>query len=98
MSLAPVLLAAAYLVAINVATYAAFALDKRRAEAGQWRIKERTLLTLALLGGTIGAMTAARRLRHKTYKQPFRTYLRAIAVVQVIAVGGILALLVWRAA
>jgi uncharacterized membrane protein YsdA (DUF1294 family) len=84
---------AAYLTLINAAAFAAFAVDKRRAEQGAWRIPERTLLQLALLGGTSGAIAAQQLLRHKTRKQPFATQLALIAVAQ--AVG--LAYLLWAA-
>jgi uncharacterized membrane protein YsdA (DUF1294 family) len=44
---------------------------------------------LAAIGGTIGAFVAAQRLRHKTYKEPFRTNLRVIALVQVLALAAL---------
>ncbi len=45
----------------NAATIAAFALDKRAARRGDWRIAESTLLTLALVGGSPGALWSRRR-------------------------------------
>jgi uncharacterized membrane protein YsdA (DUF1294 family) len=74
--------AAAYLVLINALAFGLFALDKRRAEARARRIPERTLLLAALAGGTPGAMAAQQLLRHKTRKQPFRTWLWLIWAVQ----------------
>lgn len=65
----------AYGVFANLLTYAAFALDKRRAVEGGWRIPERTLLLLAALGGWPAAKLAQHRLRHMTRKQPFRLML-----------------------
>jgi uncharacterized membrane protein YsdA (DUF1294 family) len=76
-----------YLVAINLATFAAFGLDKRRAEAGAWRIPERRLLGLAAAGGGLGAVAAQRVFRHKTRKEPFASSLRLIFAVEVIAAG-----------
>ena len=83
-----VFLALLYLAAINLATAAAFAWDKYCAMRDMWRVPERTLLTMAAAGGTIGALFASQTLRHKTTKQPFRTYLRAIAMVQVVVLAG----------
>ena len=72
----------AYLAAASLLAYAAFALDKRRARAGEWRVPEATLLTLAFLGGSPGAKLAQARLRHKTRKEPFRTRLDRIVAMQ----------------
>jgi uncharacterized membrane protein YsdA (DUF1294 family) len=72
---------------INVAAFAAFGIDKARAERGAWRIKESTLLGLALIGGTIGAYAGRRAFRHKTRKQPFSGLLFAILVLQISALG-----------
>src|SRR5690606_2384661 len=56
----------------NLATYALYAVDKRRARAGAWRIPETTLQGLALLGGWPAAFLAQRRFRHKTSKTRFQ--------------------------
>lgn len=59
--------------ASNLITFAAFSSDKRRAIKTQRRIPEARLLWLCL-GGGVGAMIASALMRHKTRKQPFRTY------------------------
>ncbi len=89
---------AAYLLAVNVATAAAFAWDKLCAQRGWWRMPERSLLSLAAAGGSPGAFTAGHYLRHKTYKEPFRTRLRVIAAGQVVLIvfAGLAWLLVGR--
>lgn len=83
------LLAFPFLVATNAATIAAFAIDKRRAIEGEWRIAESTLLTLALVGGSPGALWARARFRHKTRKQPFATQLDIIAMLHAGLVVGL---------
>lgn len=77
-------------VAINLVTFAMFALDKALAQREVRRVPESTLLWLALLGGTPGAYAARSLFRHKTRKQPFSTRLLAIALVQAIAIGGLI--------
>jgi uncharacterized membrane protein YsdA (DUF1294 family) len=80
-----------WLLLINLATYAVFAHDKRAAERGDWRVPENTLLMMALAGGSVGALSARRRLRHKTRKQPFSAALYVIVGVQLL----LLAALAW---
>jgi uncharacterized membrane protein YsdA (DUF1294 family) len=72
-----------YLTVINLFTFGAFALDKAAAESNRRRTPETTLLSLAFIGGSLGALTAQQVLRHKTRKQPFRGILIAIAAVHV---------------
>jgi uncharacterized membrane protein YsdA (DUF1294 family) len=76
------------LIAINFVCFAAFGIDKAKAEAGAWRVKEETLLTLAFLGGSPGAYAGRALFRHKTRKQPFNAHLEKIVILQVIALGG----------
>jgi uncharacterized membrane protein YsdA (DUF1294 family) len=75
-----------YLCLANLLTYLSFGLDKRRAISGDWRLSERRLLMMALVGGWVGAKLAQRRFRHKTRKEPFRTQLNLIGVLQVVVV------------
>jgi len=74
---------ALYLAAVNLASVLLFAWDKYCAERDLRRIPESTLLTLAAIGGSVGAIAAQQRLRHKTRKEPFRTYLHVIIGLQV---------------
>ncbi len=55
-----------YLVLVNVAAFAMFGIDKRRAIADKWRIPERTLLLVSLVGGSIGAFFGMQTFHHKT--------------------------------
>lgn len=84
------------LIALNFIAFAAFGIDKARAEAGHWRIAESTLLGLALLGGTVGAYAGRALFRHKTRKQPFSFQLHAITVLQVAGLGWWLGRPLWQ--
>ncbi len=64
-----------WLVAANLIAFVLMVLDKRKAEAGDRRIPESTLLLWAFVGGAFGTVAAARLVRHKTRKQPFATWM-----------------------
>ncbi len=64
-----------YLTALAVMSLVAFVLyglDKAKAKAGKWRIKEVTLLGIGLLGGAVGALLGMYCFRHKTKHWYFR--------------------------
>jgi len=74
-----------YLLVINVITFLIYAIDKSKARHHEWRIPEFILLWLAILGGSIGALTAMKRLRHKTHHAQFYMGIPAILMLQMIA-------------
>ena len=77
---------------INAACYAAFAIDKHRARNfnSRNRISERTLLNLALIGGSPAAWYAINRLRHKSAKDSFKQRLLLITGLQIgLLIGGL---------
>jgi uncharacterized membrane protein YsdA (DUF1294 family) len=59
-------------LALSMVAFFAYRSDKRRAEAGAWRIPESTLHLLGLLGGWPGAFLAQRIFRHKNSKASFQ--------------------------
>ncbi len=73
--------ALAFLI-VNLATVLAFARDKQLAVERGRRIRESTLLWLAAIGGSPGALLARRHYRHKTRKQPFGMRLELIVMAQ----------------
>ncbi|MDQ0323632.1 uncharacterized membrane protein YsdA (DUF1294 family) [Pararhizobium capsulatum DSM 1112] len=68
---------------VNVVVYCVYWWDKQAAIEGAWRVRESTLLWLAIAGGSLGALTAQQVLRHKTRKEPFRSILMTIGVLHV---------------
>jgi uncharacterized membrane protein YsdA (DUF1294 family) len=56
----------------SLITFIIYLIDKSAAQAGRWRIPEKTLHTLALAGGWPGAWVAQKVLRHKTSKKEFQ--------------------------
>ena len=82
----------ASLIAIlyNAFVFGIYGWDKRAARNGQRRVRESTLLWLAIAGGGPGALLAQRLLRHKTRKAPFEFGLPMIFFLQVVALTAIL--------
>jgi uncharacterized membrane protein YsdA (DUF1294 family) len=56
---------------MSLITFAYYGLDKRRAGRGGWRIPEKTLHLLELLGGFPGALLAQSLFRHKRSKTSY---------------------------
>lgn len=65
---------------ISTLTFFAYRSDKRRADAGAWRIPESTLHIAELLGGWPGAFLAQRKFRHKTSKISFQFVFWAVVL------------------
>lgn len=61
-----------YLGGINCVTLICYAIDKRKARSGSWRIPEIQLHTMELLGGWFGAHIGQQYLRHKSSKLSYR--------------------------
>ena len=75
-----------YLVAINLIAFLAMLIDKKKAEKGKWRTKEATLLTLALIGGSIGEIIGMYVFHHKTQKSKFFIGVPVIIVLQILLI------------
>lgn len=74
----------AYFILINIITFIVYADDKRRARRGSWRTSEATLVLLAVVGGSVGAVLAMLLLRHKTRHSRFVIGIPTILVVQIL--------------
>lgn len=85
-----------YLILMNLIAFALYGIDKRRAKQGAWRISEYTLLLVALLGGSLGALLGMRYFRHKTRHRKFRYGIPLILLLQ-LGLGLYLFLLLLRA-
>ena len=72
-----------YLLAINIATFFLYGIDKYKAKKNQWRISEATLLTMAAIGGSIGALAGMRLWHHKTMHKKFKYGIPVIIIFQV---------------
>ena len=70
------------LIVINVVTFVVYGIDKWKAMKGRWRISEFTLLLLAVIGGSIGALLGMRVWHHKTKHLKFKYGVPLILLAQ----------------
>ncbi|WOO87661.1 DUF1294 domain-containing protein [Mollicutes bacterium LVI A0039] len=63
-----------YLLIINIVTFLAFGIDKRKAKKDKWRISESTLIIMMLIGGTFGGYFGMEKFHHKTQKRKFKIF------------------------
>lgn len=79
-----------YLLIINAAGFLLMLIDKWKAKKNLWRIPEKTLLGVALIGGSIGAYAGMQVFRHKTKHLKFTVGIPVIMALQLIAVAYLL--------
>lgn len=77
-------LLASYLLIINAVGFLSMLLDKLKAKKNAWRIPERTLLLIAVLGGSVGSLLGMYLVRHKTQHSKFTIGIPLILAVQVV--------------
>lgn len=60
-----------YLLIVNVVSLLLMLIDKIKAKRKLWRIPERTLLGVCLIGGSLGGLVGMKLFRHKTLHPQF---------------------------
>ena len=73
-----------YLIIINLITFLAMFIDKKKAEQSKWRISEKALFILAIFGGSVGGIAGMYIFRHKTKKKYFVIGFHAILIIEII--------------
>ena len=77
----------AYIAVANLAGFFAMGADKHYAKKGMRRIPERTLFTIAIVGGSVGVYLGMRAFRHKTLHKSFRIGFPVILLCQLTLAG-----------
>ena len=72
-----------YLVVVNLLNFIFFWNDKRRSKKEAWRIPEKTLIGLCLIGGSIGGFLGMRVFHHKTKHFLFAWGIPIILILQI---------------
>jgi len=73
-----------YILLINLFAFILYGIDKRKAIKHQWRISEKVLLCIAIIGGSIGALLGMILFHHKTRHWYFRYGLPVILLIQTV--------------
>ncbi len=73
----------AWAVGANVSAFAIWAYDKHQAAKGGWRVPEKSLHTMAVLGASPASLAAMSLLRHKTQKSFFVTFYSILLVLHI---------------
>ena len=74
-----------YFTVINLLAFILYGADKSRARKGRWRIPEKMLLGIAVIGGSVGAFLGMHIFHHKTRHWYFRYGLPVILALQAVA-------------
>ena len=79
-----------YLCIINAVGFLLMLIDKQKAKKRQWRIPEKTLIGVAIIGGSIGSLLGMYTFRHKTRHVKFTAGIPAILILQLMIAAVIL--------
>lgn len=72
-----------YYLLINVVQYLTMAFDKKRAVQGKWRVPEKNLYILAILGGGLGGLIGMVVKRHKNRHMDFILVFTVTAILHI---------------
>ncbi|MDI3487225.1 MAG: hypothetical protein PWQ75_669 [Methanolobus sp.] len=72
-----------YLLLVNLIGFYLMWADKRKAKKSAFRIPEKTLFMVAIIGGSIGSIAGMYRFRHKTKHSSFTIGMPLILLIQI---------------
>ena len=72
-----------YFALINLLAFIMFCVDKRAAQNNGWRISEKALIIVSMLGGSVGSLVSMNMFRHKTKKMKFILGIPIILALQI---------------
>ena len=70
-----------YLIIINILTFIIYGIDKEKSKKNKYRISEKTLITLAIIRGPLGALLGMNIFHHKTKKTKFIILIPLIMII-----------------
>jgi len=72
-----------YLAIVNMVAFMAYGIDKWKAKHSRWRTPEAVLLTMAAIGGSVGAWLGMKAWHHKTLHNQFRIGVPLMLLAQI---------------
>lgn len=72
-----------YFLIVNIIGFILMGVDKRKAKKNRWRIPEKTLFLMALIGGSFGTTMGMHYFHHKTKHWYFLWGMPAILILQI---------------
>lgn len=73
-----------YLFTVNALGFVLMLIDKEKAKRNLWRIPEATLMTVAVIGGSLGTLMGMRIFRHKTLHLKFSLGVPALLMLHIL--------------
>jgi len=83
----PTLIGIIYLIITNIIGYAIMGIDKSKAKKHAWRIPEKTLFGISIIGGSLGTLLGMYSFRHKTKHLYFVIGMPVILIIHVVLIG-----------
>ena len=83
----PLKLVLIYIAVLSLITFFAYGIDKHKARKGAWRISEKALLGLGMLGGAAGGLLGMRVFHHKTKHRYFWVINFAALLLHILLIG-----------
>lgn len=73
-----------YFIIINIIGYVIMGIDKRKSLKDKWRVKEKSLFTIAFIGGASGMLLGMRNFHHKTKKPMFKVGIPMLTILNMV--------------
>ncbi len=74
-----------YYIIINLVLYVTMVIDKKKAQKDAWRIPEKNMFVMAVLGGGLGGLCAMVFKRHKNRHMDFILVFTTTAILHMVA-------------
>lgn len=75
-----------YMLIVNLLAFIIMFIDKRKAIKNEWRISEKFLIIIAIIGGSVGELIGMYVFHHKTKKLKFSIGVPVIIIAQIILI------------